>query len=615
MHSTTSAAPARIGALVFLLAAVGYIVWYGTQQPIPEGASLADFILYVLQTVPSVVAILLPAVILVRHPDAWWTARTLLFGAVLLAVVPALIILAQPLQGYFEALTPPNEDLPLVTLAEVYRAVILLVGVTGLAYIGLGLSMARRYVDVGPGWATAWFVPGATIFGAIVGVLAAQGQIEGVSMTPALFIYVGSSVILGVLRIAVWAFLASVLTRGWAAGEDPRSGWGLATAATVLVIVALVIINLGGMIGITDEAIGTVLGYVTVVLYSGGHLLLLAGFAVGLPAIDEPEAPDTDDDDEDDAVDEFEDEDEDEDGTGHRGRGRRRRARRRLVPFGRQCRGEVAHEVEPLIDLFDGCVRTRHQEARTSRQGHAGELAPRFGQRPPRADGRRPLVDEHDRGRPPDGDLLPERPDAGGQLRVRRLVTRGRDLEQVRDAVARGHERVVGILDRAWRDDPCRHQPLPEGLAEPTLVVVAGRDADWRRVEPDEQQTVALGWQVGQRFDGGAVDLDRRSMGTRSGTPGQGVELVLGHARTLGRLVAAGVRRIARRAGLDLRLRGRGLGLGLLDAAPQRLADLRQGLGTSPQDGEHEDDDEDQQEVRHAGMVQRPVSEAGARRG
>ena len=229
-------------------------------------------------------------------PTPGGRARTLLFGAVLLAVVPALIILAQPLQGYFEALTPPNEDLPLVTLAEVYRAVILLVGVTGLAYIGLGLSMARRYVDVGPRWATAWFVPGATIFGAIVGVLAAQGQIEGVSMTPALFIYVGSSVILGVLRIAAWAYLASVVTRGWAAGEDPRSGWGLATAATVLVIVALVIINLGGMIGITDEAIGTVLGYVTVVLYSGGHLLLLAGFAVGLPAIDEPDAlePDAD---------------------------------------------------------------------------------------------------------------------------------------------------------------------------------------------------------------------------------------------------------------------------------------------------------------------------------
>ncbi|HEX6867571.1 MAG TPA: hypothetical protein VF119_02140 [Candidatus Limnocylindrales bacterium] len=308
MHATPSARPARIGALVFALAAVGYVVWYGTQQPIPEGASLADVVLYVLQAVPSVVAILLPAVILVRHPDAWWAARTLLFGAVLLAVVPALIILAQPLQGYFETLTPADEGLPLVTLAEVYRAVILLVGVTGLTYIGLGLSMARRHVDVGPRWATAWFVPAATIFGAIVGVLAAQGQIEGVAMTPALFIYVGSSVVLGVLRIAVWAFLAAVVVRGWAAGEDPRSGWGLATAATALVVLALVIINLGGMIGITDETIGTVLGYGTVVTYSGGHLLLLAAFAVGLPEIDETVAPETGDDDEDEDI-WFEDED------------------------------------------------------------------------------------------------------------------------------------------------------------------------------------------------------------------------------------------------------------------------------------------------------------------
>jgi hypothetical protein len=307
MHSTSSTLSGRIGALVFALAGVAYVVWYGTQQPIPQDASLADFILYVLQAVPSVVAILLPAVILVRHPDAWWTARTLLFGAALLAVVPALIILAQPLQGFFETLTPPNEDLPLVTLAEVYRAVILLVGVTGLAYIGLGLSIARRYVDIGPRWTTAWFVPAATIFGTVVGVLTAQRQVEGVSMTLPLFIYVGSSVILGVLRIAAWAYLASIVTRGLAAGEDPRSGWGLATAATVFVIVALVIINLGGLLGITDETIGTVLGYVTVITYAGGHLLLLAGFGVGLPEIDEDDAPETDD--EVDGDDGFDDED------------------------------------------------------------------------------------------------------------------------------------------------------------------------------------------------------------------------------------------------------------------------------------------------------------------
>ena len=175
-----------------------------------------------LQAVPSVVAILLPAVILVRHPDAWWTTRTLLFGAILYAAVQGLIVLAEPLQPTFDPLTPANQDLPLVTLAEVYRTTILLVGVIGLAYIGLGLSLARRYVDVGPRWATAWFVPVATIFGTVVGVISVQGQFQEVSLTPPLMIYVASSVILGVMRIAVWAYLASVATRGWAAREDPR---------------------------------------------------------------------------------------------------------------------------------------------------------------------------------------------------------------------------------------------------------------------------------------------------------------------------------------------------------------------------------------------------------
>jgi len=287
---------ARVVAVAFVLAAVGYVVWYWTQQPIAANASFADFILYVLQGVPSVVALLMPAVILARHPDAWWTTRTILFGAVLYAAVQGMIILANPLQPAFEALTPPDQELPLITLAEVYRALILLVGVIGLAYIGVGLSIARRYVDVGPRWATAWFVPAATIFGTVVGVLAVQGQFEQVALSVPLLIYVASSVILGVMRIAVWAYLASVATRGWAAREDPRAGWGLASLAGAFVVVALVIVNLGNLLDITDATIGTLLGWATVITYSGGHLLLLAGFGVGLPEVDELEPSETDDD-------------------------------------------------------------------------------------------------------------------------------------------------------------------------------------------------------------------------------------------------------------------------------------------------------------------------------
>ena len=223
---------------VFVLLAIAYIVWYATHLTFAPDASLADFVVYVLQAVPAVTAILLPAAILVRHPDGWGTVRALLFGAILYAVVQGMLILADPLQAFFETLTPASEDLPfLVPSSAIYNALISIVAAFGLGYIAVGLSIARRYTDTRSRWVTGWFVPVATIFGAVVGVLAVSRiDFGGTPMTPPLAIYLASSVILGVVRIAVWAFLSSVVTRGWLEGEEPRAGWGLASVATWLVL-------------------------------------------------------------------------------------------------------------------------------------------------------------------------------------------------------------------------------------------------------------------------------------------------------------------------------------------------------------------------------------------
>ena len=131
---------------VFVLLAIAYVVWYATHLTFAPDASLADFVVYVLQAVPAVTAILLPAAILVRHPDAWGTARTLLFGAILYAVVQGMLILADPLQAFFETLTPASDDLPfLVPSSAIYNALISIVAAFGLGYIAVGLSIARRY--------------------------------------------------------------------------------------------------------------------------------------------------------------------------------------------------------------------------------------------------------------------------------------------------------------------------------------------------------------------------------------------------------------------------------------------------------------------------------------
>jgi hypothetical protein len=222
-----------------------------------------------------------------------------------------MLILADPLQGFFESLTPASDDLPfLVPSSAVYNALISIVAAFGLGYMAVGLSIARRYTDTRSRWVTGWFVPVATIFATVVGVLAVSRiDFSGTPMTPTLAIYLASSVILGVLRFAVWAFLSSVVTRGWLEGEEPRSGWGLASIGTWLVLLTLVIVNLTGVIQVGDDIFGTLLGYFIVIAYAGGHLLLLLAFLVGLPKVEGDETTGDLDEDEDEDSDDFEDDD------------------------------------------------------------------------------------------------------------------------------------------------------------------------------------------------------------------------------------------------------------------------------------------------------------------
>ena len=150
---------------IFVILAIGYVAWYVTHLDVKPDASFADFVIYALQAVPAVTAILLPAAVLARHPDAWSRARTLLFGTILYAAVQGMLILVDPLQAFFETVTPASPDLPfLVPLAVTYNALISLVAAFGLGYIAVGLSMARRY-EGGSRWTTGWFVPVATVFG------------------------------------------------------------------------------------------------------------------------------------------------------------------------------------------------------------------------------------------------------------------------------------------------------------------------------------------------------------------------------------------------------------------------------------------------------------------
>ena len=129
-------------------------------------------------------------------------------------------------------------------------------------------------------------------------------------MSPTLGIYLGTSVVLGVVRIVAWAYLATAATRGWLASEDPAKGWGLGAVGAGFVVFALVLVNLNGLLAIQDATFATVYRYLIVIAYAFGHIGLLLAFALGLPALD---WSDDEDDDFDDDDDEFDDDEFDDD--------------------------------------------------------------------------------------------------------------------------------------------------------------------------------------------------------------------------------------------------------------------------------------------------------------
>ena len=273
-------------AWVFVVLAVGFIGWFIRFQALPSGASTADVAIHILQLVPSVCAILVPAALLARHPDAPSLAGTLLAGTILFALVQGLVVLADPLQAVFETLTPASPELPeIVPLEVVYNGLISVVAALALGSMAIGLPQVRQYEDRAPGWLTGWLVPAATVFGGVVGVLAAERFYGDAPMSPMLAIYLATTIILGAIRLVVWANLLAVAARGAMAGEEPHGGWILATIGAATVTVALVLVNLNNVLELPSEDFATWLGYVIVVGYAVGNLVLLAAFAIGLPVI------------------------------------------------------------------------------------------------------------------------------------------------------------------------------------------------------------------------------------------------------------------------------------------------------------------------------------------
>jgi hypothetical protein len=290
--------PAPVGrrwpALIFVVLAALDVAWYVYSAGVFVNPTAGDLLVHLLRVTPGLAAILLPAALIARHPDVWRQIPALLAGAILFAAVQALILVADPLQPLFATITPAAEDLPsIVPSAAVYELIVAFVSAAGLGLFGFGLVQARRFPDRGTA-GVALLVPIAAVLSTVFGVVGLSGlDLTGVSVTAGVLIYLATSVVLGIVRVVAWAFLAAVTIRGWRAGEAPLAGWWLAVLGTGLVLLALAMLNVRNLVDVTDAAVDEVYGYIEATAYAAGNISLLAAVAVGLPAIDRPdeEAP------------------------------------------------------------------------------------------------------------------------------------------------------------------------------------------------------------------------------------------------------------------------------------------------------------------------------------
>lgn len=294
---------ARVPALawIFILLGVLRLIWFLRESDLGPAPELSSIVAFISALTPSVVAVLLPAALLVRHPDAPSRSQTLFLGTVLFAVVEGLRVLSTPLQPLFEQLTPGSEETPfLVPLALLYSAAAGLLGAFAIANVALGLGQARRYDDRSGTRLIRLAVVLIVVLVALARVLAVSRlPFDQIPMTATVIVYLASTVILGILSIAAWGYLAATSLTGARAGESPGSGWIVGAIGASLVVSAF---TLSAVLGLArpsaeEQPFFTSLGQLTSGIFALGYLGLLGGLLLGMPSLDELDELDASDDD------------------------------------------------------------------------------------------------------------------------------------------------------------------------------------------------------------------------------------------------------------------------------------------------------------------------------
>jgi hypothetical protein len=255
---------------------------------LPVPPTLTTSLAGIARAVSPALVVLLPTAVLVGEPTAWRTSRLILIGALTL-VGAEFVGLAWRI--YWESAVAPAiaaaERVPGEPLGDVVRLVVAFARLAGPVLLAVGLSRLLRNraatlstrPTVG---AMVVIALGAAVAGSqLLAVLGQGGPLHRLEVVAG---------VLAALVAIAWAYLAAIAVPGASTDRPSRRGRiVLATGALAFIAAsALSIVNTAALAGLVEVPSGFFV--LSSVLSGVGAVLLIAGFAAGLPSTDAADA-------------------------------------------------------------------------------------------------------------------------------------------------------------------------------------------------------------------------------------------------------------------------------------------------------------------------------------
>jgi hypothetical protein len=255
---------------------------------LPVPPTLTTSLAGIARAVSPALVVVLPAAVLVGEPTAWRTSRLILVGA--LALVGAEF-LGLAWRIYWASAVAPavtaTERAPTEPLSDLIQLVVALARLAGPILLGVGLSRLLRDRAAAPSerptvGALVVIALGTAVAGnQLLAVLGEHGPLHRLEVVAGVF---------AALVAIAWACLAAVaLPRASTDRPSRRGRIMLAIGALAFVATAaLSIVNAAAIEGLVEVPSGFFV--LSSVLSGVGAILLIAGFAAGVPSSDAADA-------------------------------------------------------------------------------------------------------------------------------------------------------------------------------------------------------------------------------------------------------------------------------------------------------------------------------------